>query len=129
MNIIKTLKFLGYAPVLLLLISCSVNVVHAPVEMMPVAADQQVIKKLSKDVDVKLDTAYTRSLKTGSQWTRIGRISQGDVYRPYKDVFTIEGGHIHEAYLVVANDKLVGFYLPYERGFSSLQQSIFLTLQ
>jgi hypothetical protein len=37
------------------------------------------------------------------------------------DVFTIEGAHIHEAYLVVdAGDQLVGFYLPAEQAFSPM---------
>lgn len=105
------------------------NVVHTPVEIIAVATDQQFPKKLTQDVEVKFDTGYSRSLKAGSQWMRIGRVAQGDVYKPYKDVFTVEGAHIHEAYLVVATNKLVGFYLPYERGFTSLQQNVSIAFE
>jgi len=30
----------------------------------------------------------------------------------------VEGAHVHEAYLVVAGDRLVGFYLPVEKAYS-----------
>jgi hypothetical protein len=123
------LKFLYCTLLLGVLMSCSMAVVHTPVELSYAGSDQQVLKKLAKPVEVRFDTGYSRSLKAGSQWMQIGRIPQGDVYKPYKDVFTVEGSHIHEAYLVVSNDKLIGFYLPYEKGFSSLQQSVLLTLE
>ncbi|QJE00375.1 hypothetical protein HH212_10360 [Massilia forsythiae] len=36
-------------------------------------------------------------------------------------MFTLEGAHIHEAYLVIRDDTLVGFHLPAEAGFSPLR--------
>lgn len=77
-------------------------------------------------MEVELDTGYSRKLKAGSQWVHTGTISQGEVYKPYKDVFTLEGAHIHEANLVVSNDQLIGFYLPVERGFSPLARKVSL---
>ena len=44
----------------------------------------------------------------------VGNLPQEQVLKPIDAVFTIEGRQIHEAYLVVADDHLVGFYLPGE---------------
>ena len=85
--------------------------------------------KLSKSLDIKFDTGYARQVKQDSQWVRIGSIAQGDVYKPHQDVFTLEGAHIHEAYWVVKNSLLVGFYLPFEQGFSALKQPVPVTFQ
>jgi hypothetical protein len=32
-------------------------------------------------------------------WARVGRAEQGEVFKPVNGVFTIEGAHVHEAYL------------------------------
>lgn len=72
--------------------------------------------------ELQLNTGYRRSLKQGSRWTRIGHVPQGDVYKPSVDVFTVEGAHVHEAYLVVSGDLLAGFYLPAEKSYSALDQ-------
>jgi hypothetical protein len=72
--------------------------------------------------ELQLNTGYRRSLKQGSRWTRIGHVPQGDVYKPSVDVFTVEGAHVHEAYLVVSGDSLAGFYLPAEKSYSALDQ-------
>ncbi|WP_132258526.1 hypothetical protein [Paucimonas lemoignei] len=100
---------------------CASQVAYRPEAFKAVERSaQQTLKTLAQTTEVQLDTGYSRTLKAGSQWVHAGTISQGEVYKPYKDVFTLEGAHIHEANLVVANDQLVGFYLPVERGFSSL---------
>jgi hypothetical protein len=75
--------------------------------------------------ELQLNTGYRRTLKQGSRWTRIGRLPQGDVYKPSTDVFTVEGAHVHEAYLVVDGaSSLAGFYLPAEKSYSALDQKI-----
>ncbi len=76
---------------------------------------------MEADVPLRLATGYERTLKRGSQWTRVGQVEQGDVLRPYQHVLTVEGSHIHEAWLVVRDGKLVGFYLPAERAYSAQQ--------
>lgn len=85
--------------------------------------------KLAKPLDIEFDTGYSRHVNQNSQWVRIGSIEQGDVYKPYQDVFTLEGAHVHEAYWVVKNSRLIGFYLPFEQGFSALKQSVSVTFQ
>jgi hypothetical protein len=81
-------------------------------------------RALASQLQIDFDTGYSRTILAGSQWQRVGSIPQGMVYRPHLDVFTLEGAHIHEAYLVVDKDTLVGFYLPAERGFSPLKRQL-----
>ena len=46
--------------------------------------------------------------------------AQGEVYKSRDQVLTVEGYHVHEAYLVVASDELMGFYLPVEHNFAPI---------
>ncbi|HEX7643687.1 MAG TPA: hypothetical protein VF472_15885 [Burkholderiaceae bacterium] len=84
------------------------------------------IVRMERQVDIALATGYSRTLKQGGQWTAIGKVDAGEVFKPYNDIFTLEGSHIHEAYLVVSDKRLVGFYLPAEKTFSPLKPSIAL---
>ncbi|XLZ69526.1 hypothetical protein ABT364_23785 [Massilia sp. SR12] len=95
---------------------CGCAVVHQPTSMTPVVAESRLT--LAATVPLRLETGYQRTLLQGSQWTRVGQVAQGDVLRPYQHVLTVEGSHIHEAWLVVNDGKLVGFYLPAEGAFS-----------
>jgi hypothetical protein len=106
------------------------TVQYVPVAISPVAGSAALVpKSLAQEVVIPLATGYQRTLPAGSFWTMAGTIPQGTVYRRHKDVFTLEGAHVHEAYLVVEQGRLVGFYLPAERGFSPQQPSLPITLQ
>ena len=96
-----------------------VNVKQIPTQMKPV----QLIKDsfvLASEVDVSLDTTYSSKLKSGTVWSYVGTISEGDVFKTKDQVLTIEGSNIFEAYIVVLSTKLVGFYLPVENTFSPI---------
>lgn len=111
---------MAIAAVALTLAACAA-VQHSPARLQPlVGSGQSAAHVLAKKVDIILDTGYTRTLKAGSSWRTVGTVDQGDVYRPVGDVFTLEGANIHEAWLVVRNGTLVGFYLPAEHGYSPL---------
>ena len=113
---------------MLVLAGCAVQ--QTATQIVPLAAEQEAQQRtLAQALELQLDTGYKRSLKQGSRWTHIGRVQQGEVYKPYQDVFTLEGAHVHEAYLVVDNGVLVGFYLPAERAYSPLGQRPSITLQ
>lgn len=104
----------------LVLVACAA-VQHSPAQLQSLAVSGQPAPRvLAKEAGVTLDTGYTRTLKAGSRWRAVGTLDQGDVYRPVGDVFTVEGAHIHEAWLVVRNGMLVGFYLPAEHDYSPL---------
>jgi hypothetical protein len=96
---------------------CGCAVAHQPSSMTPVDTTDRLT--LGAAVPLRLATGYQRTLQQGSQWTRVGRVAQGDVLRPYQHVLTVEGSHIHEAWLVVRDGMLVGFYLPAERAFTA----------
>lgn len=98
-----------------LLCGCAA-VAHQPAVMQPLSGGERLT--LASDVQVRLATSYERTLKQGSQWSRVGQLAQGDVLRPYQHVLTVEGSHVHEAWIVVKDGNLVGFYLPAERAFS-----------
>lgn len=82
---------------------------------------------LTETHDITLDTGYHRSLVRGSQWVLAGEIDEGTVYKPTHGVFTLEGADVVEAYLVVSNNRLVGFYVPKTKGFSPLDHQVLIT--
>ena len=84
---------------------------------------------MATSLQIELDTGYARSVEAASQWLRIVALAQGDVFKPYRDVFTLEGAHVHEAYLIVDNGVLVGFYLRAERSFSPLKHKVNVSFQ
>ena len=83
--------------------------------------------EMDMEVSVHLDTGYSRVLKKGSRWACVGTIPEGDVYRTKDQILTIEGSNIHEAFIVVKSQNLIGFYLPVERTFSPLSNPIALS--
>lgn len=85
------------------------------------------VRVLQREAKVRLSSGYERKLVEGSRWRPIGSLPQGEVLRPMGSVFTIEGRQVHEAYLVVSDTRLVGFYLPGEARFSPLEPSLPLT--
>ena len=117
-----------FLAVTLLLGGCTAAVRHSPVSLNPSATATAPVV-LARGVVVTFDSGYARPINAGSRWALAGTVAQGTVYRPVGDVFTVEGAHIHEAWLVLDRDQLVGFYLPAERGFSPLRTPLSLHLQ
>jgi hypothetical protein len=119
-------KIAGVALCLSIVTGCAVEQ-HA-VQFSPLAKNEHPsLSRLDQRIDFQLNTGYSRSLKSGSLWRDVGTVAQGEVFKPYQDVFTLEGSNVHEAYLVVANNTLTGFYLPVEGSFSPLSPKIPLT--
>lgn len=80
--------------------------------------------RLQQPALVNIGTGYDRTLPAASRWRFAGTVPQGAVYQAVGSVFTLEGAHVHEAYLVIRGEDLVGFYLPVEQAFSPLKASI-----
>ena len=78
---------------------------------------------------IRLDSGYERTVAKGTQFVEVGTLPKGRVLKPVDSVFTIEGAHIHEAYLVLDGQRIVGFYLPVERAFSPLSYPVSLPLE
>lgn len=85
--------------------------------------------RILQNTDIVLDTAYERRIPEKSIWRLSGTVPQGEVYRPEKIAFTIEGRQVHEAYLVLSGNLLVGFYLPGELNFSPLSPPLNLNFE
>ena len=85
---------------------------------------------LSDEVPL-IDTpcAYSRTLRKATRWEQVGTIAEGDVLRSKDQVLTLECSNVHEAYLVMLGDKLVGFFLPVEKGFVSHSPPIELPIK
>ena len=84
---------------------------------------------VASPLSVRLDSGYSRTLAAGVRLADAGMIPEGRVLKPVSTVFTVEGTHQHEAYLVERSGRLVGFYLPVERAFSPLSESVPIQLQ
>jgi hypothetical protein len=124
MTIAKFCRQLAVACAVVSLIGCAADVRRTSAEFRAVEVSQRTSIEVTERVTLNLATGYQRSILTGSRWERIGAVAQGDVYRPVGTVFTIEGANMHEAFLVVQDSKIAGFYLPGEGAFSALDTPV-----
>ncbi len=88
------------------------------------SAQAEPIRVAQQEVTIRLSSGYQRTIAAQSRWSRVGLLPQGEVLRPVGTIFTIEGRQVHEAYLVVAQQNIVGFYLPGESHFSPLDKPV-----
>ncbi len=75
---------------------------------------------LTDDIKVPAGPGYSRILKAGTRWECVGEISQGKVYQTKDQILTVEASNVFEAFIVVTDQKLVGYYLPIEGTFFPL---------
>ncbi len=116
----------------LLLIACAYEVKRIPSGLVLVPSSEgESIKSiyLSENVIVDLSTGYKRTLKQSTRWDFVGKIAEGDIYKPHGQVLTVEGAHVHEAYIVIYNAQLIGFYLPVEKAFSPISTKLSLPIK
>jgi hypothetical protein len=111
------------------LAACAPEVVRVPIVPPASAAGHPDTIVLARQAVVRIGTGYDRTLASATRWRFAGVIPQGVVYRAAQGVFTVEGANIHEAYLVLRGDELVGFYLPVERAFSPLKDAVTLSIR
>jgi hypothetical protein len=123
----KTYCLLSLLLSFLLLCGCASQVVTEGTQL-PVYQENQPAKFIQIEVEVRVSSSsgYSRVIKSCSKWEYVGLITKGNVYKPIGHIFTIEGYHVHEAYLVVNDKRLIGFYLPVENAFSGVKKEILL---
>lgn len=112
----------------LLLNGCAFDVIRvkqAAVKMKP-APEQVQAFTLRQEAEVQLATGYKRKLNADTRWVCVGSLPQGEVYKSNDQILTIEGSNIYEANIVVSSNRLVGFYLPVEGTYSSLDTPLVL---
>lgn len=110
----------------ILALGCAAELARAPIGFTPSAGGEPRTLRVREAVPVTPSTGYTKVVKAGSTWRHVGSLPQGEVYRPVGDVFTVEGANVHEAYLVLAQGQVVGFYLPGEGAFAPLPDKVLL---
>jgi hypothetical protein len=105
-------------PLSLSLAACAPEVVRQPAQLTSVTGQPTSAIEVLQDASISVGPGYQRVIPRGSVWTNVGRTAQGEVFKPVGRVFTVEGTHIYEAYIVLDDDRVIGFYLPVERAFS-----------
>ena len=98
--------------------ACASEVVRTQATLGPAAAGEGPRIELAEEATVRFSSGYSRALPVGSVWELRGTLPQGNVYERVGGIFTVEGAHVHEAFLVVSGNRLVGYYLPVEHAFS-----------
>ncbi|HKW52543.1 MAG TPA: hypothetical protein VJO12_02545 [Stellaceae bacterium] len=54
----------------------------------------------------------------------LGAVAEGTVYRPSSGILTAEDVNVREAYIVVRDSAWVGLWLPAEKAFAPLTESV-----
>lgn len=107
-------------------IGCAFDVIT--IKKIPVQPDTSLPPKkmiaVEENLIIELSTGYTRTIKKGTKWQYVSEISYGDVFKTKDQILTIEGSNIYEAFIVVSDKQLVGFYLPVEQAFSPIKKPI-----
>lgn len=124
---------MGRAFVVALLIAgqlgCSADVQRHPSALLAEAVASPIPMYTIHPIQLQLDGGYGRLIPAKTEFIEVGRLREGTVLRPTRHVLTVEGAHVHEAYLVVSDDIVVGFYLPVERAFSPLDHRVKVTFK
>jgi hypothetical protein len=98
--------------------ACASEVVRRPTQFVSAQDSPGTTVEVLADTKIEVGSGYERVIRRGSVWQLVGRTPEGEIYKPNNQVFTVEGAHVHEAYLVLDGDRVVGFYLPVEHAFS-----------
>jgi hypothetical protein len=127
----KRIARLAFLLCVALTFGCAFNladVTYQSVRMEPVGNESTPFV-LAADTPISgAPCGYSRSLRKATIWYPVGRVAEGVIYRSPDQTLTIECSNVFEAYLVVTERRLVGFYLPVEKGFSPLGKPIELVL-
>lgn len=116
----------------LLLSACAFDLAHVTYTAATFQPTQNSTRAIVLSDEVPLThtpCSYSRTLRKTTRWEQVGTIVEGDVLRSKDQVLTLECSNVHEAYLVMSGDKLIGFFLPFERGFVPHSPSIALPIE
>jgi hypothetical protein len=127
MNLKQVVLFLSVS---LCLNACAFDIVH--IQQQPANIELQQNRNadflLAEECRVSLGTGYRRSLRANTNWIFVGALPQGDVFKTKDQILTVEASNIYEAYIVVEEDHLIGFYLPAEETYSPLNKPLLLNV-
>lgn len=95
---------------------CSVDQVRVEQQLAPLP-DEGALYQLHSSASVKARNVRTVELRRDTHWRLLGSIEKGQVFEPIDQVVTVNGFNVHEAYIVVREGRVIGYYLPYEKSF------------
>jgi hypothetical protein len=99
-----------------ILSSCSVQQTKLQSNLIA-SADPTAVYVLEKQTVIKADNAANTTLRSGTTWLHVGSIEEGDVFKTRDQVVVVNSFNVQEAYIVVQEGKVVGYYLPVEKTF------------
>ena len=115
----------GSALLALALAGCAFDVSHVTQKPAALTAATEASSfVLLKEVKARLGTGYPTILKANTTWRQVGTTELGRVYSTPDQVVKVEASNIYEAYIVVANGALAGFYLPVEKSVVPLDKPL-----
>lgn len=117
-------RLIGSCALIITLSACAFDLVHIGKQDRQIETQIPSLTsfRLEKEVTVKLNIGYSRTLQKDTTWTYVGTIPEGDVFKTNDQILTVEASNIYEAYIVVSSGKLIGFYLPVEHAYSPLDK-------
>jgi hypothetical protein len=124
---VRLAKLLHPAAFTVFLSSCAFDVVDVKYSRAELIAQLEHQSAFMLEDELRINRAtcwYSRTLKKNTRWEPVGKIAQGYVYKSRDQILTLECSNVFEAYLVVADSQLVGFYLPVESGFVAVPNPI-----
>ncbi len=89
----------------------------ALVAPLAIAPNDDSTYMLVEAIEIRAKNAAKTRLKAGTTWRRVGNIEQGDVYSTKDQVVVVNSYNVFEAYIVVSDAQIVGYYLPVEESF------------
>jgi hypothetical protein len=107
----------------LALSACAPEIVRSTISYVQHTGPKETIQ-LTKSTRIPNSSGTGNTLFVGTRWDLVGEVAHGKVYRSKDSVFFVQGANSHEAYLVIKEKKLVGFYLPGERAWSALDSPL-----
>ncbi len=116
----------------LLFSACAFDLAHVTYKAATFQPTQNATRTVVLSDNVALTStpcSNSRTLRKTTRWDQVGTIAEGDVLRSKNQVLTLECSNVHEAYLVISGDKLIGFFLPFEKGFVPHSPPIALPLE
>ena len=106
------------AALALALAACAPEVVRHPAQLAAGPSGHRFVSE--RAVTAPVNWSYHTEVPAGVEFVELGTIGEGRVLKPLNRVITVESANVHEAYPVVDQGRLVGFYLPYEHAFSPI---------
>lgn len=79
---------------------------------------------LTHEVTAHFGTGFPTKLKANTAWSQAGTTQFGHVFTTRDQIVKVEASNIHEAQIVVNDNRLAGFYLPVEKAFVALSKPI-----